>query len=304
MLYSVSFISNGNFLSNMCVSEDMLFKELASKFCEYYGLKEDNKPTFFFNSVEIKADSTKKLKELGIFNMASIHVKTEKPFNIIVNIGNMGNFQMNNFGFLNMFNRFMNYGSMNMENGNMNMEQNIKNQNTNNSSEEFLDIIFHFNGGVIYAQSTKNTKFCDLYKEFRIKANNPLLTPTFYFNNIKIESTETKTLTELNIGDKAIIKAVNECSINSVPNIIPDIVFWNILFICQGKYINIQATENCKMCDLIKRFKNKAGVTDREVMFILNSSRVDSTDTRTLKELHLVNLQKIEVIFPSEVIGA
>lgn len=288
----------------MYVSEDMLFKELASKFCEYYGLKEDNKPTFFFNSVEIKADSTKKLKELGIFNMASIHVKTEKPFNKIVNTGNMGNFQMYNFGFLNMFNRFMNYGSMNMDNGNMNMEQNIKNQNTNNSSEEFLDIIFHFYGGVIYVQSTKNTKFCDLYKEFRIKANNPLLTPTFYFNNIKIESTETKTLTELNIGDKAIIKAVNECSINSVPNIIPDNAFLNIIFNSQGRRFIVQATENCKMCDLSKRFSNKAAVLDKEVMFILNSCKVDSTDTRTLKELNIKDQSKIEVVFPSEILGA
>ena len=236
--------------------------------------------------------------------MASIHVKTEKPFNKIVNTGNMGNFQMYNFGFLNMFNRFMNYGSMNMDNGNMNMEQNIKNQNTNNSSEEFLDIIFHFNGGVIYVQSTKNTKFCDLYKEFRIKANNPLLSPTFYFNNLKIESNETKTLTELNIGDKAIIKAVNECSINSVPNIIPDNSFLNIIFNYQGRTISIQATKNCKMCDLSKRFSNKAAVLDKEVMFILNSCKVDSTDTRTLKELNIKDQSKIEVVFPSEILGA
>jgi len=52
-LYFVSFISNGNHAGNMCVTEDMTFSQLTNNFCLYYGLKEDNKPTFFFNSREI-----------------------------------------------------------------------------------------------------------------------------------------------------------------------------------------------------------------------------------------------------------
>ena len=69
-------------------------------FCENYGLKEDNKPTFSFNSNEIKFESAKTLKELGISPMSVIQVKTEKPFNMPINAcnnpGNMPNFQMNN----------------------------------------------------------------------------------------------------------------------------------------------------------------------------------------------------------------
>ena len=47
---NVSFTANEKPACCMCVKEDMMFAELATKFCENYGLKEDNKPTFYFNS--------------------------------------------------------------------------------------------------------------------------------------------------------------------------------------------------------------------------------------------------------------
>jgi len=94
-LYFVSFISNGNHAGNMYVKEDMTFSQLTNNFCLYYGLKEDNKPTFFFNSREIEFESTKTLKELGILPKAVIQVKTEKPLNIpeskVNNDGNIPN---------------------------------------------------------------------------------------------------------------------------------------------------------------------------------------------------------------------
>ena len=106
-MYFVSFTANGKPAGNMWVKEDMIFAELAAKFCENYSLKEDNKPTFSFNSQEIKRDSTRTLKEIGIAPMANILVKTPKDFDlpqISVNTDNdagmnnnqfMGNFGMN-----------------------------------------------------------------------------------------------------------------------------------------------------------------------------------------------------------------
>ena len=113
MLYSVSFTLNGNPASSMWVNEDMLFAEITFKLYEYFGIKGDNKTTFIFNSGEIKSESTKKLKELGIVQMSVINVTTEKPVSMPVNnafpannAGNMGNFQMNNNQF--MLNNFQN----------------------------------------------------------------------------------------------------------------------------------------------------------------------------------------------------
>ena len=103
----VSFTINEKPAGCMCVKEDMMFAELATKFCENYGLKEDNKPTFYFNSQEIKSESTRTLKEYGIVQMYFIQVKTPKDFNIPAynantgnNAGNMGNFQMNTNQFM------------------------------------------------------------------------------------------------------------------------------------------------------------------------------------------------------------
>ena len=163
-LYSVSFTLNGNPAGGMYVTEDMLFAELTYSFCQNFGIKEDNKATFVFNSGEIKSDSTKRLKELGIIQMSVINVTTEKPINITVNnafpannAGNMGNFQMNNNQFMqnnfqnvymnpgymnNGYNGFVNPGYMNnqymynayMNNGYNNMPQNVNNQNVNNQN--------------------------------------------------------------------------------------------------------------------------------------------------------------------------
>ena len=69
-MYYVSFTANEKPAGCMCVKEDMMFAELTTKFCENYGLKEDNKPTFYFNSQEIKSESTRTLKEHGIVQMS------------------------------------------------------------------------------------------------------------------------------------------------------------------------------------------------------------------------------------------
>jgi len=76
-------MANWSSSGNMNVKEDIIFAGLATKFCEYYCLKEDNKPTFSFNSTIIKLESTKTLKELWVISMSVIEVKTEKSLNML-----------------------------------------------------------------------------------------------------------------------------------------------------------------------------------------------------------------------------
>jgi len=339
MNYYVSFLANGNPSGSMCVCENMTFAQLATSFCNNMGLKEDNKPTFSFNSIDIASESNQTLKELGIIPMCVIQVKTPKPFNTPAmnanfnNAGNNGNFQMNNnqmymgnFGmnqgyygnmnpgyygnmnqayYGNMNNQFMNFQNMNMgqntnnQNMNMNMGQNVNNQNANNSGGDFLNITFTYKGSPIQIQSTSNVRFCDLYtNKFIVKAGNPQTPPSFYINNEKIDSTETKTLRELNICNQAIIQASDEGKDNNSGG------FINIIFNCPRKKFTIQSTQDTKMCDLSASFCNKAGFVGQDLTYIVNSRKIDSTEKKTLRELGIVNQSKIEVVLTAEVIGA
>ena len=343
-MYYVSFLANEKPAGYMCVKEDMSFAELSTNFCKNFGLKEDNIPTFSFNSQQIKFDSNKTLKELGITNMAVITAKTPKEFTIPqnnVNAGNnagmnnnqfMGNFGMNPAFYQNMNGYYQNmngyYQNMNpgfyqnMNPGfyqNINQFQNPTNPiptnpiptnpnptnpnptNPNAGNGEFLNITFYYKGAPIQIQSTSNVRFCDLYtNKFIVKAGSPQKPPSFYLNNNRIDSTETKTLGELNISNNAIIQAADDGKSNSNDNS----GFLNIIFNCQGKTISVQATSNTRMCDLAKSFCNKGGYVNKDPTFIINSKRIESTETKTLKELNIINQAKIEVIFSSEVIGA
>ena len=343
MNYSVSFLANGNPSGYMCVHENMTFAELAKSFCSNFGLKEDNKPTFSFNSKDIDSESTQTLKELGIPPMAVIQVKTPKPFSLpMMNVnnfnqaGNMGNFQMNNnqmymgnFGmnagfygnmnqgfygnmnqgfYGNMNNAFMNYQNMNMnmgqnvnnQNMNMNMGQNANNQNANNANGDFLNITFHYKGAPIQIQSTSNVKFCDLYtNKFSVKAGSPSTPPSFYLNNFRIDATETRTLRELNICNNAIINAIDDgkkapaSSSGNASSGNGD--FLNITFYYKGAPIQIQSTSNVRFCDLYNnKFIVKAGNPPKPPSFYINNVRIDSTETRTLRELNICNNAKIQ----------
>ena len=154
----------------------------------------------------------------------------------------------------NVNNQNMNMQGQNINSQNMNMwGQNPKNQNMNNTSSEFLDIIFYYKGAPIHVQSTSDVRFCDLYKnKFTVKAGNPPTPPSFYFKKARIDSTDTRTLKELNIDYQATIQAADDGKTN-------DNEFLNIIFNCQGKIINLQATKDTKICDLSKKFCTKAG---------------------------------------------
>lgn len=346
MLYSVSFTLNGNPAGGMYVNEDMLFAELTYNFCQNFGIKEDNKTTFIFNSGEIKSDSTKRLKELGIIQMSVINVTTEKPINMPVNNafpanngGNMGNFQMNNNQFMqnnfqnvymnpgymnNGYNGFVNPGYMNnqymynayMNNGYNNMpqnvnnqninnqninNQNINNQNTNNNNGNFLDIVFNYKGQPIHVQSTSDAKFCELYQKLSNKIGNPQTPPSFSYNNQTIGANDTRKLSELSIVNQATIQVLDSGS-QAPSDTNGD--FLNIIFTCQGRTINFQATKDTKIGDLAKRFAAKFGQPELVPTFFMNSMSIDINQNKTLEELKIKNQAKIDVVFTSQVIGA
>ena len=322
-MYGVSFLANGSPAGSMWVNESMTFAQLATSFCTNFGLKEDNKPTFSFNSKDIQFESTQTLKELGISPMSVILVKTPKIFNMPAmnannfnNAGNNGNFQMNNnqmymgnfamnqgyYGnmnpgyFGNMNNQYMNYQNMNM-----NMGQNVNNQNANNASGDFLNITFHYKGSPIQIQSTSNVRFCDLYtNKFSVKAGSPSTPPSFYLNNVRIDATETRTLRELNIFNQAIIQAVDDgkkAPVSSSSNASSGSGdFLNITFYYKGSPIQIQSTSNVRFCDLYKnKFIVKAGNPQTPPTFYINNVNINSTETRTLRELNICNQAIIQV---------
>ena len=55
-------------------SSDMMFAEIALKFCNKRGLKAEQDLKFFHNSSEIKINSYKSLSELNIQHMSRIDV--------------------------------------------------------------------------------------------------------------------------------------------------------------------------------------------------------------------------------------
>lgn len=274
--------------------------------------------------------------------------------NQVNNAANAGNFQMNNNqyvqgnfqngnpGFVNqgyanpvfMYNPgFPNqgYGYMNpvymnqqyMYNGYMNMaqNQNQNNQNQNNQSAaggaaQNLSITFIHKGTPIIVQTTSDTKFCDVYKKFHVKAGNPQ-NPLFSYNSLKFGATETRTLSQLNIPNNANINVIEGGSqqpqqpqpsqpsqpSQSFPSSGGD-GFLNIIFTLHGKIINFQATKDTKISDLAKRFAAKAGNPEETPTFFMNSKSIDINQDKTLQELGINNQAKIDVVFSGQVIGA
>ena len=60
---------------NMQLTDDMMFAEVALKYLTKMGIDQNvDQPKFLFNSKELKIDSYKSLKELGIKNMTRVEV--------------------------------------------------------------------------------------------------------------------------------------------------------------------------------------------------------------------------------------
>mgnify|MGYP002627006425 CR=1 FL=1 len=72
--------------------------------------------------------------------------------------------------------------------------------------------------------------------------------------------------------------------------------FYNITFDFNSKMIMIHATKDTEFCDLVKKFYIKIGSLSEKPIFICNSKLLNSDDHSTLKDLNLVNNQKINVV--------
>ena len=262
--------------------------------------------------LEYSYDTEAKLTSSNVRNMSSYIVRDNANHLQIFEIPTSQNISMsyvNSF----MYNAFMNNGYNNMaqnvnnqnaNNQNVNYQnvnnQNINNQNTNNSNGNFLDIVFNYKGQPIHVQSTSDAKFCELYQKLSNKIGNPQTPPSFSYNNQTIQSTDTRKLTELSIVNQATIQVLESGS--QPPSGNGD--FLNIIFTCQGRSINFQATKDTKIHDLATRFAVKFGQPDQVPTFFMNSMSIDINQDKTLEELKIKNQARIDVVFTAQVIGA
>ena len=264
MTFYVKIKANGNDVGDMSVYGDMLFSELAFYFCRNFGLQPNNKPTFSFNSKEIKAESPKKLSELGITANSVIEVKTENPIGMPNNAGNVGAFQnpmMMNQPFMNQ--QFMNQQFMNQQF----MNQQFMNQqfmNQQNMNQQFMN------------QQNMNQQFINQQNMNNFVNQNQTQNPN------------------PNNGQNA----------NKVQSPGGNSDFLNIIFNAQGKKVMVQGQGSTVFSEISQKFSNKAGTLDKVPTFIYNSKKIESTDKRTLNELEIKDNGVIEVFYNSEVIGA
>jgi hypothetical protein len=257
----------------MFVSEDMMFCEVVKNFFRQVPLKEENEAKFFLNSNEIKSDSARNLKELGVTNMSIIEVKTKTPINIPFSQNSMG---MNSF-------QPMGYMGMNNFMGGMN--------------EEVINIKFNYSGSSIPIQAKKNEAFSNISQKFCMKAgirNNEF--PTYFLGSRKIDSNDNQTLSQLYIHNNSEISVLLSSEGNEK--------YINLIFCYQGKIVNIQESSKAKFSDLSRKFCNKAGIIDERPVYIFRSHPIHFDDTRTLEQIGLQNQMKIEVVIPTQVIGA
>jgi len=301
MSFNVKFIVNDNFEISVPGKENMMLAELIHFFSQKVGLKEEHKASFEFNFQPIKADSSKKLKNIGIEDNSIIKVKTEKPLDKPAD--DMGSFYIpqNNFPNMGMnmnMNPNMYFGNMSM-NPNMNNFGNMfMNPNMNNFGfMNMIQIVFNYNGNKAILLENIYTPFSDLSRRFCSQAGIINKYPTYFIGSRKILSNDNQTLSELHIHNNSEISVLlssdeNEEYLNVRFNYFP------------GRIMDVAATKNTKFCDLSKRFLNKAGFLDKNPVFIINSRKIESNDTKTLKELRINSSTRIEVVSTGEVIGA
>lgn len=289
MSFIVKFKVNEKFEVGVPGNENMMFVELNYNFSEIVGLKEEHKASFEFNSLPIKPNSMRKLKEIGIKDNSIIKVKTEKPLDYKPE-QDTGSFHIpqNNFQDMGM-NMNMN---PNMYFGNMSMNQNMNNFGFMN----MIQIVFNYSGNKTTLQANINTPFSELSRRFCSLAGITNKYPSYFLGSRQILSNDNQTLSELYIHNNSEISVLLSSDENEE--------YLNIRFNCQGKIIDVAAKKNTKFCDLNERFLIKAGFSGREPTFLINSRRIDSTDHRTLAELNINSRTRIEVVFTSEVIGA
>ena len=80
--------------------------------------------------------------------------------------------------------------------------------------------------------------------------------------------------------------------------------FLNIVFLTPYKDITVQATKYTKFSEVVRKFFIKIGNLNINPIFISNSKRIDSDESKTLEELKLTSQSKINVAFAHELLGA
>ena len=166
--FNIMFTLNGNFLGNMFVTGDMMFAAAITNLYQYFPYINQYQPTFYINSKEVKADSCKKLNELGLQNMSIIEVRT-------MNVG---------------------------------MPPNPANKPENKADEGFLNITFYVEGKAISVLGTKNDKFSEISKKFCTKFDAKDKIPSYLLQSTMIGADDNRTLNELHIQNNQRIEVV------------------------------------------------------------------------------------------------
>ena len=305
MSFNVKFLITGNVVVNMPATNDMMFAELTYNFGQKVGLKEDNKVSFIFNSDQIKADSMRKLKEIGIVENSVIYVNSSKPLFYQPENTENSKIPQNNFigmgmNMNNSGNMYMNQNMNNFGNMNINANMNIGNMNMGPNMKSCFIIIFDLNGGQkVNMYVTENMMFFEVvlnfYKNLQIKKDNEV---TFIYNNRKLNPDSCKTLKELEIRNMSRIEAITNKPINN-----PLMNFGNMNESIQivFNYKNlIQVNKDTPFSELSKRFCIQAGILNKDPIYYLGSRKIESTDNQTLRQLNIQNNSEISVLLPSE----
>ena len=179
--FTITFTMNGSFTgANMFVTGEMMFADVVSNLYKNFPLMQQYQPKFYLNFQEIKADSCKKLSELGMTNYSNVEIKTA------------------------MNNQMQQGTGMQPGTGN----QTGMGAPGNNGGEEYLNIIFSIGGKIVNIQGTRKTKFSELYQKFCTKADVKDKIPTFLLNSRRIEPNDTRTIGELNLQNNSRIDVV------------------------------------------------------------------------------------------------
>jgi hypothetical protein len=167
----------------------------------------------------------------------------------------------------------------------------MNNINNMNSMDENIQIIFNYSGNTITLQENIGNSFSELSKKFCKEAGIQDNNLKYFLDNREILPSDNRSLSQLYLHNKSLI------FVSLILNI-------TIIFNHQGKLILVQTTKETKFSELSELFLNLTGIQERDPVYILNSQKLESTDCRTLAELKIHHHTKIDVIFPSEVIGA
>ena len=305
MSFNVKFLITGNVVVNMPATDDMMFAELSYNFGQKVGLKEDNKVSFIFNSIQIKADSMRKLKEIGIVENSVIYVNSSKPLFYQPENTENSKIPQNNFigmgmNMNNSGNMYMNQNMNNFGNMNINANMNVGNMNMGPNMKSGFIIIFNLNGEhKINMYVTENMMFCEVvlnfYKNLQIKEDNEV---TFIYNSRKLYPDSCRTLKELDIRNMSRIDAITKEPINN-----PFMNFGNMNESIQivFNYKNlIQVNKDTPFSELSKRFCTQACILNKDPIYYLGSKKIESTDNQTLRQLNIQNNSEISVLLPSE----